>query len=174
MNVPWRIEALSGPDAAAIVEPLFREYLDWILVRFSVDLGAESIDPDGSAERAYFAETQRFLGPRARLLVARFDEELVGVGAFKPTDDERTAEIKRMFVRPSARGSGIARALLNRLLGDARSEGYTTVRLETMSFMTEAHSLYRSVGAREIDPFEGSEAGNVGLAAATTYLELPL
>ncbi|MGV0774934.1 GNAT family N-acetyltransferase [Mycolicibacterium elephantis] len=174
MNVSWRIEALSGPDAAAVVEPLFREYLDWILARFAADLGAESVDPDGTAERAYFAETQRFLGPGGRLLVARRDDEIVGVGAFKPTYDERTAEIKRMFVRPSARGSGIARALLDRLLNAARSEGYTMVRLETMSFMTEAHALYQSVGARAIDPFDGSEAGNVGLAGATTYLELPL
>ncbi|MGE2689631.1 GNAT family N-acetyltransferase [Mycolicibacterium pulveris] len=174
MNVPWRIEAIAGPDAAAVVEPVFREYLDWILTRFTVDLGADSIDPDGSAERAYFAETQRFLDPRGRLLVVRVDDEIVGVGAFKPTDDERTAEIKRMFVRPSARGNGIARALFDRLLGEARAAGYTTVRLETMSFMTEAHALYRSVGAREIDPFDGSEAGSVGLAGATTYMELRL
>lgn len=174
MTVPWRIEALSGPDAATIVAPVFREYLDWILARFTADLGAESVDPDGAAERAYFAETYRFLVPRGRLLVARLGDDIVGVGAFKPTGDERTAEIKRMFVRPAARGNGIARALLDRLLRDARSEGYTAVRLETMSFMTEAHALYRSAGAREIDPFDGSEAGNVGLAAATTYLELPL
>jgi GNAT superfamily N-acetyltransferase len=168
----WRIDALTGPDAAAVVEPVFREYLQWMLERFALDLGIEFEDPDGAAERAYFAETPQFIVPRGRLLVVRLDGDVVGVGAFKPCDDGRTAEIKRMFVRPAVRGNGIARALFDRLLTEARAEGYTTVRLETLSFMTEAHALYRSAGAREIQPFDGSEAAAVGLGAATTYMEL--
>jgi GNAT superfamily N-acetyltransferase len=174
IETPWRIDALAGPDALAVVEPVFREYLDWMLERFARDLGIELDDPDGAAERAYFAETPQFLVPRGRLLVARLKGDVVGVGAFKPTDDERIAEIKRMFVRPAVRGHGIARALFDRLLMDARAEGYTTVRLETLSFMTEAHALYQSAGAREAEPFYGSEAASVGLGAATTYLELQL
>ena len=176
MNIetPWRIDALTGPEAVAVVEPVFREYLDWLLERFAVELGIELEDPDGAAERAYFGETPLFLVPRGRLLVARVDSEVVGVGAFKPTNDLRTAEIKRMFVRPVARGNGIARALFDRLLREARAEGYATVRLETLSFMTEAQALYRSAGASEIEPFDGSEAAGVRLGAATTYLELRL
>lgn len=174
LKTPWHIDALAGPDAGAVVEPVFRDYLDWMLERFVRDLGVELNDPDGAAKRAYFAETPQFLAPRGQLLVARLDGEVVGVGAFKPTDDERTAEIKRMFVRPTARGHGIARALFDRLLSDARAQGYATVRLETLSFMTAAHALYRSAGARETDPFDGSEAVGVGLGPATTYMELPL
>jgi len=170
----WRIDALAGPDAPAVVEPVFREYLSWMLERFTLDLGIDLEDPDGAAQRAYFAETSEFLVQRGRLLVARREDEVVGVGAFKPTGDGRTAEIKRMFVRPTARGRGIARALFDRLLEEARAEGYATVRLETLSFMTEAHALYRSAGAREIQPFDGSEAAGVGLDSATTYLELQL
>ena len=170
----WRIDTLTGPDAVATVEPVFREYLGWLLERFARDLGIDEVDPDGSGERAYFAETLQFLEPGGRLLVARLDGDVAGVGAFKPTDIAQTAEIKRMFVRPAARGKGIARALFERLMSDARAEGYTSVRLETLSFMTEAQLLYRSVGAVEIDPFAGSEAVRVGLEAATTYLRLEL
>lgn len=170
----WRIDALAAPHAVAIVEPLFREYLDWMLQRFALDLGIELEDPDGAAKRAYFAETTQFLAPRGKLLVARLDDEAVGAGAFKPCDNPRTAEIKRMFVRPAARGKGIARALFDQLLIDARAEGYASVRLETLSFMTEAQALYRSAGATETEPFDGSEAAGVGLGAATTYLELQL
>lgn len=170
----WRIDVLPGPDAVAVVEPVFREYLDWMLERFALDLGIELEDPDGAGERAYFAETPQFLVPRGRLLVARLDGEVVAVGAFKPTNDPRTAEIKRMFVRPVVRGNGIARALFDRLLREARAEGYATVRLETLSFMTGAHALYRSAGATETEPFDRSEAAGVGLGAATTYLELQL
>jgi GNAT superfamily N-acetyltransferase len=174
IETPWRIDALAGPHAVAVVEPVFREHLTWMRERFALDLGIELDDPDGAAQRAYFAETAQFLAPRGRLLVARLDGKVVGVGAFKPTDDRRTAEIKRMFVRPAIRGKGIARALFDRLLTDARAEGYATVRLETLSFMTEAHALYRSAGATETEPFDGSEAAAVGLGAATTYLELQL
>lgn len=170
----WRIDTLTGPDAVATIEPVFREYLDWMIERFARDLGIDDIDPDGSRERAYFAETLQFLQPRGRLLVARLGDDVVGVGAFKPTDSPDTAEIKRMFVRPAARGKGIARALFDRLLTDARAEGYTNVQLETLSFMTEAQELYRSVGAVEVDPFQGSEAVRVGIEAATTYLRLDL
>ena len=125
------------------------------------------------AESNHLLPVDALLQPDVTFLTASVDGEVAGCGAFVNQSGEY-AEIKRMFVRPSARGSGIARALLDRLLNDARSEGYTRVRLETMSFMTEAHALYQSVGARAIDPFDGSEAGNVGLAGATTYLELPL
>ncbi|HET7668136.1 MAG TPA: GNAT family N-acetyltransferase [Mycobacterium sp.] len=170
----WRIDILTGPDAVATVEPVFREYLDWMLERFARDLGIDEVDPDGSRERAYFAETLQFLEPPGRLLVARLDGDIAGVGALKPTDIPHTAEIKRMFVRPAARGKGIARALFERLLSDARAAGCTSVRLETLSFMTEAQLLYRSVGAVETGPFEGSEAVRVGLEAATTYLRLEL
>lgn len=75
---------------------------------------------------------------------------------------------------PTGGDDDIARALFNPLLSEARAAGYTTVRLETMSFMSEAHAPYRSTGAWEIDPFDGSEAGSVGLAGATTYLEVRL
>jgi GNAT superfamily N-acetyltransferase len=167
---PVRIESVRTDALAA---PLFREYLGWMRERFSADLGIDFHDPDGAAERAYFAETDEFLGAGGRLLVAWLDDEVAGVGAFKPVDD-RTVEIKRMYVRPTARGGGLARRLLSALLDEARTLGYTTARLETLSFMTAAHELYRSMGFRVTAPFHGSEAAAVGLGTATEYLELRL
>lgn len=79
-----------------------------------------------------------------------------------------------MYVRHTARGQGIARAVFDRLLMNARADGYAAVRLETLSFMAEAHALYRSVGAVETASFDGSEAVRVGLAAATMSMELKL
>jgi N-acetylglutamate synthase-like GNAT family acetyltransferase len=66
-----------------------------------------------------------------------------------------------MYVRPSARGSGVGRALLAQLLDDACGLGFDVVRLESAAFMTEAHALYRSFGFHEVEPYEGREFENV-------------
>ena len=62
------------------------------------------------------------LVPRASFVLAAFDGAVVGCGALRPLD-ERTAEIKRMFVRRAARRQGVARAILAHLLVDARASG---------------------------------------------------
>jgi hypothetical protein len=84
------------------------------------------------------------------------------------------AEVKRMYVRPMARGSGVGRAILEQLLADAQDEGYRAVRLETLPFMLKAHALYRSVGFIDTPAFDGSEAAISGLADLTYYMQLKL
>nr|EJI93589.1 acetyltransferase family protein [Rhodococcus sp. JVH1] len=91
----------------------------------------------------------------------------------KPVDDV-TAELKRVYVRPVVRSGGVARALVGRLLDDARKEGFVTVRLESLRFMTAAHALYRSEGFVETPPFAVSEAGSAGLESAAVFMELVL
>jgi GNAT superfamily N-acetyltransferase len=67
--------------------------------------------------------------------------------------EEDVGELQRMYVPPSFRGKGLGRAILNRLIEDARSIGYTRLKLESLEFLEAAHSLYRSVGFHEIDPY---------------------
>jgi len=62
-----------------------------------------------------------------------------------------------MYVRSEARNRGLGRALLVQLLEEARLAGYTLVRLDSARFMNEAHQLYRNIGFREIEAYEGSE-----------------
>jgi GNAT superfamily N-acetyltransferase len=63
-------------------------------------------------------------------------------------------EIPRMYVLPSFRGIGIGRAIVNRLIEDARSIGwYHRLKLESLEFLEAAHALYRSAGFHEIDPY---------------------
>ncbi|PBC57814.1 N-acetyltransferase [Rhodococcus sp. ACPA1] len=66
----------------------------------------------------------------------------------------------------------MARALVGRLLDDVRREGFVTVRLESLRFMTAAHALYRSQGFMETPPFAGSEAGSAGLVSGAVFMEL--
>jgi putative acetyltransferase len=67
-------------------------------------------------------------------------------------------EIKRMFVRPAARGRGIARLLLARLEVEARARGFRLLRLETGSLQPDARGLYERAGYRPIPCF-GPYAG---------------
>jgi ribosomal protein S18 acetylase RimI-like enzyme len=59
------------------------------------------------------------------------------------------AEIKTLYVAPEARGRGLGSRILQRLLAEAQAQGFAEVRLETVSFMTDAIRLYRSFGFSE-------------------------
>ena len=80
----------------------------------------------------------------------------VGVGCLQKLRPE-TAEIKRMFVRPSARGHGIDKVPVHRLVEAAREIGSHQVLLDSTRFIQTAHSLYRSVGSTGIEPYPESE-----------------
>jgi GNAT superfamily N-acetyltransferase len=69
-----------------------------------------------------------------------------------------TAEIKRMYVQPSHRRAGLGRAMLDELIGTARTTGYERIRLDSPDFMTATHGLYRSRGFVGIDPYPESES----------------
>jgi ribosomal protein S18 acetylase RimI-like enzyme len=91
-------------------------------------------------------------GARAIFLVARMDGQPVGCGAIRRFD-EKTAEVKRMYVAQSARGRGIARRILAELEKFAREAGYELVKLETGTLQPEAQGLYKSLGYYPIPSF---------------------
>lgn len=172
------IEQLDGApeQAEAATEEILREYLLWIAERLESDYGVvfDDLDAVYSAHQQEFAhELPRLLGPQGRLVVARDDDGIVGTGALKPVD-AAVAEIKRMYVHPRARGQGLGRAILERLLDDARTIGYQVARLETVGFMTEAQALYRSLGFQDRPIFENTEASMSGLESVMLFMELRL
>jgi GNAT superfamily N-acetyltransferase len=91
--------------------------------------------------------------PNAVFVVARLEGEPVGCGALKPFEEGGavdTAEVKRMYVAPHARGRGVARAVLARLEDEARRFGYRRVVLETGVYQVEAIRLYERSGYTRI------------------------
>ena len=82
----------------------------------------------------------------------------VGCGALRELGDG-AAEIKRMYVRPHARGAGVSRRLLAALEDEARRRGLGTIRLETGTGQPEAMALYAGAGYTEIEGF-GDYAGH--------------
>jgi putative acetyltransferase len=89
--------------------------------------------------------------PHLRFFVARVDGVATGCGGVALFAEY--AEVKRMYVRPAARGTGVARALLARVETEARSAGITDLRLETGVHQPAAIRLYERAGFRPCDAF---------------------
>lgn len=105
------------------------------------------------AESNHFAPIETLLQPNVRFLVARTSGgRAVGCGAIVKADDG-TAEIKRMWVEPDARGMKLGVRLLDALTARARADGLHVLRLETGIHQPEAIGLYRRAGFVEIAPF---------------------
>jgi putative acetyltransferase len=85
-------------------------------------------------------------------LVAYRGGDPVGCGAVRRAT-ETTAEVKRMYVAPSARGLGVGRRLLDALEAEARTLGATRLLLETGTRQQEAIRLYERAGFTPIAPF---------------------
>jgi GNAT superfamily N-acetyltransferase len=127
----------------------------------AADLVAE-LDADlevryGSGGDPVHAPAEEFDGAGGQMLLATLDHEPVGCVGLRRVD-ERTAELKRMYVRPHARGRGIARALLAACEREARALGYEQLWLETGSMQPEAVTLYLTSGYEPIPAF-GQYAG---------------
>ncbi|MEO8450448.1 MAG: GNAT family N-acetyltransferase [Gemmatimonadota bacterium] len=130
-----------GPEVA-IVRGLFLEYH----AALGVDLCFQGFDAEVNGLPGDYTP------PSGRLLLAADDGVPVGCGALRASEGSR-CEMKRVFVRPSGRGLGVGRALVSRLLAEARTIGYTEVVLDTLPMMTEAQRLYEELGFRDIPPY---------------------
>jgi DNA-binding MarR family transcriptional regulator/GNAT superfamily N-acetyltransferase len=137
--VTVEVEDPSSTAARLCIESYFAE-LD---ARF--DAG---FDPAQSIS----ADADELTEPAGLLLVARLRGEPIGCGALK-LHGRKPAEIKRMWVAPSARGLGVGRRILSELEDRARRHGVKHVRLETNRTLKEAGALYRSAGFVEVAAF---------------------
>jgi putative acetyltransferase len=86
------------------------------------------------------------------MLLAFEGDEAVGCVAMRPLSAD-ICEMKRMYVRPAARGMGVASRLAEQLLREGRERGYRVMRLDTVARMTAANALYRRLGFAEIGPY---------------------
>jgi GNAT superfamily N-acetyltransferase len=102
-------------------------------------------------------------------LVTEVDGVPVGCAslrAARPGSPEGSAEVKKLYVQDTARGAGVARALLAALEDDARARGLTQIILQTGTRQPEAISLYLSTGYRVIEPFPPHRGSAVSLCLA--------
>lgn len=124
------------------VREMLREYVAWI----GLDLAFQEIDAEVAGMPGDYAP------PSGALFVAPDGHGLAGMIGLRALDDH-TCEMKRLFVRPAARGRGLAKALIGRVLDEAQRLGYAEIRLDTLPMMGDAQSLYGALGFVDIPPY---------------------
>ena len=144
----------------SIVMDLAEDYYNWMACELKSNYDID-VDPViGTTLRDHVEkDVDEFISSISKngvFYLIQVDDKIVGMGALRKVK-EGIGEIKRMYVRPAFRGKGIGRAMLEHLTAAAREIGYPRVWLDSTRFMKEAHSLYRSVGFREIAPYPESE-----------------
>ena len=110
--------------------------------------------------------------PPVRFFVAHTSEGAQGCGGVALFDD--FAELKRMFVRKDARGSGVANALIKQLMQEATNAGLGLLRLETGVAQHRAIAFYRRHGFVECAAFEPYSSMPATSIASSLFMEKPI
>ncbi|MBN1930802.1 MAG: GNAT family N-acetyltransferase [Desulfobacterales bacterium] len=152
-----RIIEAHTPEEFLEAKALFYEYAD--------NLGIDLVFQNFSHEMQHLELI--YSPPKGILLLAEENHAAIGCVALRPLDDA-TCEMKRLYVKPSARGEGIGRALCEKVIEKAKEYGYMRMRLDTLSSMITAQKIYSGLGFKEIEPYYENPIEN------TVYMELIL
>jgi GNAT superfamily N-acetyltransferase len=148
LSSPPDIQILPArsPDALDDARTLFREYQ----ASLAIDLCFQGFLNELAGLPGEYAE------PSGLLLLAFVDGAPAGCGGFRAlphSDHVNACEMKRLFVRPAFRGTGLGRLMVEQIMGGARLAGYTTMLLDTLSDMEAARALYQEAGFVEVAPY---------------------
>jgi GNAT superfamily N-acetyltransferase len=152
------IVAATTNEQIETTRHLFREYETWL----DMDLCFQSFEEEMQNLPGKYAP------PDGRLYLANIDGEAVGCIALRNIGDG-ICEMKRLFLRDAARGHGLGKELIEKIIADAREIGYAKMRLDTYPpKMGKAVRLYESHGFRSIDAYYDNPHKGV------LYMELDL
>jgi GNAT superfamily N-acetyltransferase len=153
-----RIVQAESPEDIEQARQLFEEYAAWL----DLSLCFQNFDKELAALPGDYAP------PIGRLLLAYIDDHLAGCVALRDRRDG-TCEMKRLYLRPNARGKGYGRELAQAIIDEARQIGYQRMCLDTLpGRMDQALALYRSLGFKEIPPYYNNPV------PGATFMELLL
>jgi ribosomal protein S18 acetylase RimI-like enzyme len=136
------IRPAEYPKNLEVVRVLFREYAGGL----NIDLSFQNFEAEVAGLPG------KYKPPEGRLLLAWHSAEPVGCVALRPIDAD-TCEMKRLYVRPVARGERLGRRLAEKICDEARAAGYARIYLDTLSSMTAAIALYRGMGFKPVAPY---------------------
>jgi ribosomal protein S18 acetylase RimI-like enzyme len=135
------IRHASFPADAAAVLDIWREFV-----------ASPTVSLDYQGNEAEFADLPgKYAQPHGRVIVAEQSGELLGCVALRKVTPE-ICEMKRLYVRPQARGLRLGYRLVTRLIDEARGAGYSEMRLDVLAEFEQAQALYRSLGFVPAEP----------------------
>ena len=158
------VQILPGFDRPQQVRELFTEYTKLIIdgdSAFREYLAIQNYDEEIRHLEAKYGP------PFGRLYLAYCDQTPAGCIALRQLDDHR-CEMKRLYVRPQFRRHRIGRALVNKVISDARAIGYRHLLLDTFPFLNVAVRMYEKLGFRYIPRYNDSPMDS------TLYMQLDL
>jgi putative acetyltransferase len=135
-----------SPEQMEDARSLFRIYAR----ELGIDLGFQNF------EQELLHLPGEYAAPQGALLLASVQGQAAGCCAMRPivaTDYPNACEMKRLFVLPAHRRSGLGRQLAEAVLEAARVAGYRHILLDTLDEMESARALYQDLGFEEIPPY---------------------
>jgi GNAT superfamily N-acetyltransferase len=136
-----------------LVRALMRAFVGWARMRYAAEL--EFVDcyfDEAAFETELVGLPGKYGRPKGRLLLALEGERPAGCVAFRELG-AGVCEMKRLYVDPSWHGKGVGRALVAKVIQEAKLAGYSTMRLDTGPNQVEAQTLYRSTGFKLIPAY---------------------
>jgi ribosomal protein S18 acetylase RimI-like enzyme len=141
---PFRLAPVRHAEEIAAAAALFREYADWL----GIDLSFQGFEAELASLPGKYAP------PTGELMLACASVGgALGCVAVRPLDGLTICEMKRLYVRPAARGLGIGAALVGAIITSAEELGYAEMRLDTLPTMPEAFALYERFGFLQIPAY---------------------
>ena len=135
------------PDDTASVLAIWREFV-----------ANSPVNLDYQGNEAEFANLPgKYAAPEGCVLLADLGGKIEGCIAFRRVSAD-ICEMKRLYVRPHARGSHLGQALVDRLIAEARAVGYREMRLDVMKKSLSARKLYKAVGFVAAQPISYNPA----------------
>jgi len=127
------------------VRELFMQYADSL----DFDLEFQGFSQELATLPGHYAP------PDGCILLAEESGRFLGCVALRPLED-KICEMKRLYIKPDYRGRGIGRILACSIIDRAREIGYAKMRLDTISTMQEARTLYYSIEFKNIKAYRYS------------------
>ncbi len=152
------------PQDVQRVKELFQEYTGWITQQLGVNLDYQGV----AAELASLPGA--YSPPGGCLLLAEVEGRPVGCGALRPSGPD-ACEMKRLYVRPEQRGTGLGKRLAEEIIRAAKERGYRAMRLDTLDSMKSAQKLYGALGFRRVPAYYELPAA---VRQRTIFMELSL
>jgi GNAT superfamily N-acetyltransferase len=140
------------------LEPLFREYYTLVTERLYAATGIRvPVDvPVGTTMN----NLETYLPPKGHTFVCEADGVTLGMIVLKWLDAE-AMEVKRLYLLPQTRGTGLGRRLVRMIEDVARADGARALRLDSLVVLSEAIALYESEGYTYRDVYPGSEIAEI-------------